>query len=132
MSLTLHASGGVVTRHTASGIEILLVHRRRYDDWSLPKGKPEAGETPEQTALREVREETGQPVEIIEYLGETRYSVNHAPKAVQFWRMRPVGDPQPISDTNEVAEAVWFPVSEAITRLTYPTERQLLARILGD
>ena len=129
MKTDIYAAGGVVTRDTPAGLEILLVHRRRYDDWSLPKGKPEAGESLEQAALREVREETGQDVQLLEFLGETRYTVNQVPKVVLFWRMRPRGEPLPISDTNEVAEAVWFPTSEALSRLTYPSERQLLARI---
>ena len=132
MKTDIYAAGGVVTRETPAGLEILLVHRRRYDDWSLPKGKPEAGESLEQAALREVREETGQDVQLLELLGETRYTVNHVPKVVLFWRMRPLGDPLPIRDTNEVAQAMWVPTTEALSRLTYPSECGLVRRVLGE
>lgn len=127
----LSAAGGVVTRATPAGLEILLVHRHRYGDWSLPKGKPEPGESLEQTALREVREETGQDVELLEFLGETHYVVKQVPKVVRFWRMRPVGTSAPIQDRDEVAEAGWFSTTEALARLTYPGEREIVRLLAG-
>ncbi|MGI8960901.1 MAG: NUDIX hydrolase [Bryobacteraceae bacterium] len=77
-----------MTRDTPDGLELLLVHRKRYDDWSLPKGKVETGEKPLHAAVREVREETGCEVECQGVAGETRYEVRGVPKIVQFWRMR--------------------------------------------
>ena len=74
MTEQVRAAGGVVVRTGATGIEVLLVHRSRYDDWSLPKGKAEPGETDERTACREVTEETGWTVEITDTLPEVHYT----------------------------------------------------------
>src|SRR5262252_9619771 len=86
---TIQAAGGVVERPATGGVEILLVHRIRYDpnEWSLPKGKLDAGETLEQAAVREVREETGCLVRVGEFVGVVRYEVSGRPKEVSFWRM---------------------------------------------
>src|SRR2546421_9477313 len=104
----IHAAGGVVSRETAAGKEFLLVHRRRYGDWCLPKGKLKPGETSEQAALREVYEETGYAVERSSFLGEMRYAVNGVPKIVRFWNMRAVGRSHEIQDESEVQQAVWM------------------------
>ena len=103
------AAGGIVERATPAGIEILLVHRARYsdDEWSLPKGKVETGESLEETAVREVREETGCEIRLGEFLGATHYDVSGKPKEVSFWRMSlmPV-DPDPTpKKTNPSANA---------------------------
>lgn len=124
------AAGGVVTRQTAAGPEFLVVHRRRYGDWCLPKGKLHAGETAEQAALREVQEETGYAVELGAFLEELHYDVNGVPKIVRFWSMRPVGPSQGIQDTKEVQEAVWMTAEQALARLDYPLERDLLAHAI--
>lgn len=124
------AAGGVVARQTAAAREFLVIHRRRYGDWCLPKGKLHAGETPEQAALREVREETGYAVELASFLGEARYAVNGVPKIVRFWNMRPVGPSHGIQDTNEVQEAVWMSGDQALARLDYPLEKEMLARAI--
>jgi len=124
------AAGGVVVRETAAGREFLLIHRRRYGDWCLPKGKLKAGETQEQAALREVREETGYAVELASFLGEVRYDVNGVPKIVRFWNMRPVGHSRGIQDTNEVLEAVWMSADQALARLDYPIEQEMLTRAI--
>lgn len=127
----LRAAGGVVSRQTPSGGEILLVHRRRYNDWSLPKGKPNPGESLEEAARREVREETGYDVTVGQKAGEIRYQVKGVPKIVTFWHMRAVDStPQPIADPEEIQEAVWLAPAVALQRLTYPAERDLLAQAL--
>ncbi len=129
----IHAAGGVVSRETASGREFLLVYRRRYGDWTLPKGKAKPGETPEQTALREVREETGYETELVSFLGEVRYKVNGVPKIVRFWNMRPAGRAHKIEDKGEVMEAAWMSAEKALATLDYPLEKELLERaILKD
>ena len=124
------AAGGVVARKAAAGREFLVVHRQRYGDWCLPKGKLQAGETPEQAALREVREETGYAVELDSFLGEARYAVNGVPKIVRFWNMRPVGPSHGIQDKDEVQEAVWMTGDQALARLDYPLEKEMLARAI--
>lgn len=124
------AAGGVVARETAAGREFLVIHRRRYGDWCLPKGKLKAGETPEQAALREVREETGYAVELGTYLGEVRYAVDGVPKIVRFWNMRPVGRLHDIQDRSEVEEAIWMSSDEALARLDYPLEKEMLAQAI--
>jgi 8-oxo-dGTP pyrophosphatase MutT (NUDIX family) len=122
----ISAAGGVVARQTAAGREFLVIHRRRYGDWCLPKGKLKTGETPEQAALREVREETGYDVELADFLGEIQYTVKGVPKTVRFWNMRPVGHSHEIEDRGEVQEAVWLSGEHALARLDYPLERKML------
>jgi len=124
------AAGGLVARETGAGREYLLVHRRRYGDWCLPKGKLKSGETRKQAALREVREETGYAVEIVSFLGEVRYEVEGVPKIVRFWNMRLLGDSQGFIDPEEIVEAVWMPGDQALPRLDYPLEKELLRRAI--
>jgi 8-oxo-dGTP pyrophosphatase MutT (NUDIX family) len=127
----IRAAGGVVSRQTPSGREILLVHRRRYGDWSLPKGKPNPGESLEDAARREVREETGYETALEGNAGEIRYEVKGVPKVVTFWHMRVTGaGREPIADPEEIQEAVWMAPEAALERLSYPAERDLLARAL--
>jgi 8-oxo-dGTP diphosphatase len=115
----IRAAGGVVVR---AGL-VLLVHRARYDDWSLPKGKLEPGETWEDAALREVWEETGVRGRLGDYLGESHYEVNGAPKEVRWWAMTTDDDAGP---SNEVDAVRWATPAEAQDLLSYPHERQLL------
>ena len=121
--MTIRAAGGVVTRWTPSGeIEVLLVHRPKYDDWSLPKGKRDRpDEADEDTALREVEEETGLRARLGEELPERRYvDRNGEPKVVRYWVMEPVeGEFAP---QNEVDEVRWLPPDEARELLTYPAD----------
>ena len=89
----VRAAGGVVTRAAAGGsLEYLVVHRPRYDDWSLPKGKVEPGESLPDTARREVAEEAGVLVELGDALPTSTYADRHGrPKTVHYWRMTVVG-----------------------------------------
>jgi 8-oxo-dGTP pyrophosphatase MutT (NUDIX family) len=125
------AAGGVLRREHGGKVQVLLIYRPRYDDWSLPKGKLEAGESPEQAALREVREETGYEVTLGDALSPIRYLVNGRPKVVHFWRMHPQGRSQGIQDHGEVAEAVWLSPEDALERMSYPLEKQVLSEALG-
>ena len=115
----IRAAGGVVVRDG----HVLLVHRARYDDWSLPKGKLEPGETWEAAALREVEEETGVRGRLGEFLGESHYTVKGTPKTVRWWRMATDDEGAP---SHEVDAVRWVGVEEAKSVLSYAHERQLL------
>ena len=82
------AAGGLLWRDESRS-EIAIVHRRRHDDWSLPKGKVDSDETLQQTAAREVEEETGMRPRVLEFAGETFYHVQGRPKSVLSWHMLP-------------------------------------------
>ncbi len=112
------AAGGVILRDGC----VLLVHRPRYDDWSLPKGKLRLGESWEEAALREVEEETGLRCELGEPAGATRYGL----KEVRYFRMRCEGEPVA---RNEVDEVRWVPLEEVADILTYERDVELLARV---
>jgi 8-oxo-dGTP pyrophosphatase MutT (NUDIX family) len=123
------AAGGVVWRRGPDGtVEVVLVHRPRYDDWSLPKGKLDPGETDEEAALREVEEETTLQARLGPELPSTTYldrSGKH--KRVRYWAMTVVdGSP---SACNEVDAAVWLPVEEAAARLTYRRDIEVLGAL---
>jgi|SRR5579883_1107404 len=122
----IRAAGGILLRHTSDGDEVMLVNRKRYNDWTLPKGKAEPGETAAQTALREVREETGCSCVLGEYLGAIGYQVQGRPKLVQYWLMSLV-DQFPLTPNDEIAAAIWMKIPDAMARLSYVQERALLS-----
>ena len=123
---TVRAAGGVVWRTTQAGTEVLLVHRPKYDDWSLPKGKTDPGEDDLACALREVREETGLTCEPTSPLGSSEYTTRRGkPKVVRYWAMRPVGGE--FAPNPEVDEVRWTPVGQAAAHLTYEREAEILA-----
>jgi 8-oxo-dGTP diphosphatase len=116
---TVQAAGGVVSRRGPDGgLEILLVHRPRYDDWTIPKGKLEPGETHEQAARREVWEETGLDCELGRELPSTSYRDSKGrPKTVRYWAMRtPGGTARPQAEVDEVR---WVPVEEVEALLSH-------------
>jgi len=115
----IEAAGGVVWRRTTSGsVKVLLVHRPRYDDWSLPKGKLDPGESARDAALREVEEETGLRCKARGELTEVRYrDRKDRPKRVRYWAMEPLdGRFEP---NDEVDEVRWVTIDDASDWLTY-------------
>ena len=112
-------------RDGAGDVEVILVHRPRYDDWSLPKGKVDPGESDEQAALREVQEEASVEAHIGPELPTTTYlDRSGKQKRVRYWAMTVAGG-HPVG-ANEVDEAMWVPLREARTRLTYPRDMVVL------
>jgi 8-oxo-dGTP diphosphatase len=106
-------------------MEIAIVHRSRYDDWTLPKGKLQAGETWSEAAAREVREETGYDSTPLGFAGAIGYETSKGPKLVRFWHMLAMGEPGDQIDS-EVTEVCWFSIDEARQRVQYPLDRALL------
>jgi 8-oxo-dGTP diphosphatase len=114
----VRAAGGVVVRGEPGALEVVIVHRPKYDDWTLPKGKTEPGESDEQCALREVREETGLLCELLAELESSSYRDSLGrPKVARYWLMRPVGGK--LRASHEVDEARWVPIAEAAEQLTH-------------
>jgi 8-oxo-dGTP diphosphatase len=118
----VEAAGGVVV----SNGKVALVHRPRYDDWTLPKGKLEPGESFEEAATREVQEETGLRTRPVRELPSTRYSVNGRPKIVRYWLMD-VEHEAPFAPNDETDELRWVTPGEALGLLTYDRDRDVLA-----
>lgn len=126
LNVVVRAAGGVVVRARPDGsVEIAVVHRPAYDDWTLPKGKLQAGEREEHTALREVEEETGMRCRLERALGSTKYKDHKGrQKIVHYWVMRALdGHFKP---TKEVDALRWVPLAEASDLLTYHHDRTLL------
>ena len=126
-SSMIRAAGVVLLRETDAGQEFVLVHRPGRQDWSLPKGKLDAGEHVLAAALRECDEETGYWPLLQAPLPLQSYSVDGRPKVVHYWKAR-VREENGFAPDDEVDEVLWLPVTEAPHRLTYPSEVDLVAR----
>jgi 8-oxo-dGTP diphosphatase len=130
--LTIHAAGGVAWRPAGSGdVEVAVVHRPRYDDWSLPKGKVHAGEPLTAAARREITEETGVDAALGRWLGRTRYRIEEehdaTEKRVDYWSAR-TGDVVPGHVGDEVDDVAWLGLSAARERLSWDADRAVLAK----
>ncbi len=123
----VHAAGGVVMR---DGL-VALVHRPRYDDWSLPKGKLDPGETFEGAALREVEEETGLRARLVRELPAVEYAARGRPKLVRYWLMSVESDPG-FEPNDEVDELRWLSPAAASELLSYDRDKDVVAAALGD
>ena len=118
----IRAAGGVVMRDG----RVLLVHRPRYDDWTLPKGKLDPGESYEEAALREVEEETGMRCSLGRELPNTQYRVGDRPKLVRYWLMTPEAETAFVPN-DETDDLRWATPQEALELLTYDRDREVLS-----
>jgi len=126
-SRIVYAAGAVLWRPTDSanpGLEIAVIHRPRYDDWSLPKGKVDPGETAPVAAVREVLEETGHHATLGRRLDMVSYPIEQGVKKVYYWAARSTGGD--FTPGREVDELVWLPVADATKRLNYVQDRKML------
>lgn len=132
----IRAAGGVVWRPVFGSpagsppVEVVVVRRERYGDWSLPKGKLHDGERHKVAALREVREETGVSCVLGPKLATISYDTALGPKRVKWWAMTPLAGSRPTvpDDPGEIAEVEWLPFEQAWKRVTYGTDREVLRR----
>ena len=123
----VRAAGGLVwRRRDDQEVEIALVHRPAYDDWTFPKGKLHDGESEPEAALREVEEETGLRCRLGKEVGTNSYRDSRGrPKTVRYWAMTPLAGS--LVPANEIDAARWVSLDEAAAALTYPRDRMLLA-----
>ncbi|MGH3650050.1 MAG: NUDIX hydrolase [Acidimicrobiia bacterium] len=128
MTRVIKAAGGLVFRESSKGkLRVLAAHRPRYDDWGLPKGKADKDEAPEETAIREVLEETGYHCRIVAPIDITRYRVDTGVKEVQWFAMRPLPDSPGFKKNKEVDEIRWLSRKQAKALLDYENDRALVA-----
>ncbi|SMD02194.1 8-oxo-dGTP diphosphatase [Lentzea albidocapillata] len=121
----IKAAGAVLWREADGDVEVAVVHRQRYDDWSLPKGKLDHGETIPACAVREVEEETGFSCVLGRHLRQVSYSVKSVPKTVDYYAAQAVSGS--FVPNEEVDLLRWLPIAEASELLTYEPDREVLA-----
>jgi 8-oxo-dGTP diphosphatase len=121
------AAGGIVLRHEPTPL-IAVVRLRKRDEWVLPKGKLDDGETPLAAAKREVLEETGHVVTVHEFLGTLVYEISGRSKVVHYWRMEARGG-QTHQLMNDIRAVDWLPLEAALERLSRISERAFLANV---
>lgn len=125
-SVDVLAAGAVLWRGGGHGVELALVHRPRYDDWSFPKGKSDSGESLPFTAVREVAEETGQACRLGAILGDVRYEVADGRKLVRYWSAEARGGAfEPGDETDELR---WVDAADAAELLSYRHDLRILDR----
>jgi len=127
-SRLIKAAGGVAWRPGPEDEpEVLLVHRKKYDDWSLPKGKAEPGEPLPVTAVREVLEEGGAGLALGRRLVSVRYNVSGRPKRVHYWAARVESVDERAVPNDEVDEVAWMPAARAVEKVSYVHDHGVLA-----
>jgi len=122
------AAGGIVHRRGPDGtVQVLVIHRPEYEDWTLPKGKLDPGETAEQAAVREVEEETGVKATLGAHAGSNEYFDRHGrSKRVDYWLMDPVEVPDEFTPNSEVDEVRWLLVEDLRNELTHEHDADIV------
>jgi len=123
------AAGAVLWRLSGSGVELAIVHRPRYDDWSLPKGKLKAGESMAAAAVREIREETGVDARLGPWLRDVRYVVADGRKLVRYWGAQACSSAA-FTPNDEVDELRWVTPDVASTLLSYAHDVEVVERLV--
>lgn len=131
-SRVVYAAGAVLwrpgsgqgSRSESDSVEIAVIHRPRYDDWSLPKGKLDPGETAAVAAVREVLEETGHHSRLGRCLSTITYPIDQGVKRVVYWAARSTGGE--FTPGHEVDQLIWLPVADAMKKLDYAPDRKVL------
>ncbi len=127
---TVRAAGAVLWRRKAGAIEVALVHRPKYDDWSFPKGKLDPGETHEEAAVREVEEETACRGELgVELAGTSYTDAKGRPKTVRYWTME-LSTQERFVANDEIDEVEWVGLEKAAERLSYDHDLDVLNSFL--
>jgi len=123
------AAGGIVWDKHGDDRRLALVHRAKYDDWSLPKGKPDPGEEIAETALREVQEELGVDVDFGPFAGTTHYLLRDGrTKIVFYWHMLKRPGETTFKPNREIDAVQWLEPKDAIRELTHEVEKELLRK----
>jgi len=129
MTPTVIAAGGVVWRKNSEDqTEVLLVHRPRYDDWSLPKGKVEDGEALIACAYRELMEESGLNIKLGPFIGSVEYFVADGLKHVAYWSASILGGNEPFHPNEEVDDVLWLTLDAALIKATRESDKDILKR----
>ncbi|WP_188043645.1 NUDIX hydrolase [Changpingibacter yushuensis] len=138
-TIDVRAAGGVIWRRSKKSIEVVLIHRPRYDDWSFPKGKLKQGEDLRSCAIREIFEETRLHVALGQPAGVIRYRLgNGQRKEVTYWMAQELPSDHPAivarpsyskASKNEIDGLVWLPLEQAIEKLTSELDRAILRRL---
>ena len=130
MKPAILAAGTVIWRKRNGQTEVVLVHRPRYDDWSLPKGKLDSGEELIACAYRETLEETGFDTHFGPFIGSVEYFTPEGLKQVSYWAAQ-LRDPASIFIANsEVDEILWLPIEDAIAKVTQDTDGEILTKFI--
>jgi len=129
----IRAAGALLWRETGDlTVEIALIHRPRYDDWSLPKGKIELGETALQCAYRELLEETGIRATFTRQLGSVEYEESGQQKRVKYWAAHCALNQSKFIANEEVDQLKWLPVSEALAAVTHESDKSIIQKFSDE
>lgn len=132
--MTIHAAGIICWRETKGSIEVLLVHRPKYTDWTFPKGKQDPGEYLPETAVREMREETGISLKLGRPIAQISYSIeNNEEKIVHYWSSKArekAWKKKKFRANDEISEISWEKAEAAMSKLSYKHDQDLLSDVI--